>query len=1534
MAYLRKTAWLWVLLSAFSLQPSALLAQPAVKSFITVNEMVRANPFQVADPTTGGGRTATVMVQETAAAYALTNTWSGTNTGTLIASSTPDWAWALLPLASGPNFYNSNGSITGPRTVDLATYPLLWRGPGSIISSNISSFLTYASSTIGLNAASDLSLTPGQRLLLQTPYITASGGPPMARNGDALTLLNAANGEADWRPIPKAITLYTGDGSLTTNRVVTLGGQSLTFKGPGPAAFNSVDSFSVTAGQFASLSSPGNVILESGTAGLLSLRTPGVMGGGAQPGQVLTLTGPNGVVEFATPLSSGGSNIYNTSGTITAHRTVNTTNLSLTFLGPGTFAVSNSVMDLRGASAQVLGQITTIGASNELRLQTPFVRNASAATGQVMTLVDASTGRVEYQTPTPLPTLNIYNSDGTLSGDRTVSGGGTRSLNFTNNVKLTASAATLLLKGSTALQLLTPGVANLTADLYQVPTLINTNNGQVEFLPVPNIYTKDGSLVTNRIVDGRGHDLSFTNLAHLDQRAWTNTVAGTQKFELITPGVNNGVAATNMVLTLLDRTTGRSDWQWPAVTSSVNIYNSDGSLTGQRNVDLGTNTLYWNGAQGTFFINGVGKTYVLGKTNWLYANSEWIGGIVGSTTGKVALATGKTVAGTAANGQVLTLIDAPGSVIEYQPPSNLYNNNGTLAGNRIVEANFRDFSLTNGNVVDIRGRTSVISGSLEFDLKTPKIASAQAVANQVLTLLDATTGRADYAALPAAPSPVNIYNTNGAIQGTRIINMNGQTVYWGSAGGLFQVDAINQTILSALTNTIAGTESTMSGSSHLRIAPPGGGNIGDVLTYKATGSDVWWQPPTHIYRSNGTLTGNRIVTGGGFDLSFTNNGTLALSAATSTIKGTSAINLVTPTIGAGAVANQVFTLMDATTGRGEWQNVNAPTGSVNIYNTSAALTGNRQVGLAGKDLIFDGAAGASRLISQNINYSLLSATDFILYSPWRITSSADTNILEAIDAMQLKTPKVRGGTAKPGDVLVLDSAGNVEFQTVITNQALDTSIYNTNGTLTGNRTLSGAGNNLSFLNLGALSSTAATIDLISGTRMGFKTPGVNNSSAVPGQFLQLTDLQTGAVEFATPNWQNLYTTDGSILGTRQVTITQPGNLIFNGAGTITSAATLQTVNFQATNVQLNAGSTLFLNARTNIAMFTPKMWLGQAQQGQVLTLTDSVNGYVDFAPAPGSAPVNIYNTSSNLTGNRVVGLNNQTLTFQGYGHMNATGLGNYDVDTQGRTKLQSAGAMEIGGTTSLRIKTPRVNSVNKPTTGQFLKAMDQDGLVEFSDLPPTSGANTMQFYADGVDSKITVGGSWEFVAQNITPGWPHGSSPPYGTRITVRVSCPGISGWSNAGNVGGYLWIGDFRQAIYPPGGGNLASGELSEGVVIDLVWSHNVGLTTFNGWVMTDTGWKSSTHGFAAAATSTLTNSLTTRVSTISFAAVVDVQEDLAAAPINLKKISTLGQLTVGDGHHADYYLSNYDPSVPIGQIVRSSVDLNKMWRKLIAQP
>jgi hypothetical protein len=82
------------------------------------------------------------------------------------------------------------------------------------------------------------------------------------------------------------------------------------------------------------------------------------------------------------------------------------------------------------------GQTAVEAYAKELRIVTPKVDAGTAVLGQVATLKDAATGEVEYETPASGD--NIYNSDGTLTADRTVDGDNFR-LKFHNYEQLILS---------------------------------------------------------------------------------------------------------------------------------------------------------------------------------------------------------------------------------------------------------------------------------------------------------------------------------------------------------------------------------------------------------------------------------------------------------------------------------------------------------------------------------------------------------------------------------------------------------------------------------------------------------------------------------------------------------------------------------------------------------------------------------------------------------------------------------------------------------------------------------------------------------------------------------------------------------------------------------------------------------------------------------------------------------------------------------------------------------------------------------------
>ena len=1497
------------------------LGQPAVKSFITVADMVAANPFQVADPTPSGTRTATVMVQQTAAAYALTNTWSGTNTSTLIASSTPDWAWHMLPLASGPNFYNSDGTLTGPRTVDMVGNSLLWRGPGSIVSSNISSFLSYASGTIGFTAASDVSLSPGLRLLLRTPWVTGS----LAHAGDTLTLLNAGTGEVEFRSIPSQATIYSADATIASNRVVTLGGRSLTFKGPGPAAFNSVDSFSVSASQFATISSPGNVILEA--PGLLSLRTPNVVGGGAQLGQVLTLNGPNGVVEFATPIASGGSNIYNTDGVISANRIVDTTNRVLTFKGPGTFAVSNGITDLRGATALLLGNTTTIGASNSLQLQTPAVRNSSALLGQVLTLQDATTGRVEYQSPTALPTVNIYNSDGTLSSDRTVSAGG-KYLNFTNASKFSASAQTAVLGGSTALQLVTPAISGGSASVGQVPMLQDASTGRVEYTTVTNLYNADGTLTANRTLTGGGKSITFTGLNNFYALDITNlSLFAKGAMVLGTPHIQSigGTATPGQVLTLQD-SSGRVEFANSANPTPINIYNSNGFLTTNRTLTTGPYTLTFDATSSPLvhFFNANQFT-TSAHTNVLYADQETqIGG-----GQRVKFFTPRFNAG-AVNGTVLTMVDGPNALVDFHPPYNLYNTNGTLAGNRIVEGNFRELSFTNLNVFDARGRTSTLSGQLQLNVRSPNVVAGTALANQVLTLQDATTGRAEYAALPAPTVDTSVYNTNGSVTGNRSVTVPAglylRTI--GQGQTILNTDTIN---ITSPANTIVGNPSLIiAGVTTFNLRTPrfysGQAQAGHVLTLlnptDALGTADYYAP-WNIYTTNGTLTSARTVTGNNFNMIFNGHNIFQASGTSfqAVVGPTGQLTLATPKIvggpGGPAVAGWVLTLQDASTGRVEYAPLPSGTSSgdySSIYANDGLITTNltsstRTVNFGGVRLLFLG--------NQN---AVGSAFDVVLDNSGtgRFSTTTATN-----DIFSSKLLRIGGGTstiintpgtyanaaARNGWVLAWDGTKS-EYVPLSTGQ--DINIYSTNGTLSGNRTLTGGNFDLIFTNINNLDLRGTTATLGATSAVNVRTPGVASSTV--GQVLMAQANGTGQVEFNTPT--NIYTADGTISTNRFVTTANGAGVFISGNGRFQTESTLISSYINALSAGLNGAKDASIASQTNLAILTPNIYKGLAQVGQILTL-QSTGGTVEYATAP--ADTSIYNNNGVLSGTRTVTLNNQTLTFQGFGNVAYNTLGTYDVSAVSRAKLQSSGEMDLGGQTSFKVRTPKVQQGNGAVSvKQVLTLNNVDGTVDFADVP-TSSVTSLDYHAVvGVQS--TGLPTYQLVANSSIPTW---GTLDYSDLMHVIYRHPADQYDVDASFTSKTLAFGNSGAKKLLTQTGSMPSiGNFKRNRIVDLVYS--TAADGGNGaWIVMN--------DVSIALGSALTVASPVIVGQVG---AVDTASDLASAPLTFKKLSTLGRLAIGDGYHADYYQAAYDPNAPIAEVVRSSVDMARMWRKLVSKP
>jgi hypothetical protein len=232
----------------------------------------------------------------------------------------------------------------------------------------------------------------------------------------------------------------------------------------------------------------------------------------------------------------------------------------------------------------------------------------------------------------------------------------------------------------------TPNVVAATATVNQVLTLTNVS-GAVEFQDVSlvgsdSIYTTDGDISGNRILNNLGFSITFqngsdhiitgyNNIYHYatSQQQLTadqlllSVTAGTGKIRIATPDVNGGLVSVGYVLTL-SNIDGECEWtDVSGVITDTNIYDNNGTLSGNRDLNGLGNNLSFN-TIGTFFVGNSTETITLVSdlNTTISAGANLV--LEGSANLKLVPQNNAT----ANNGDILVRQDATG-VVTYQPQS-------------------------------------------------------------------------------------------------------------------------------------------------------------------------------------------------------------------------------------------------------------------------------------------------------------------------------------------------------------------------------------------------------------------------------------------------------------------------------------------------------------------------------------------------------------------------------------------------------------------------------------------------------------------------------------------------------------------------------------------------------------------------------------------------------------------------------------------------------------------------------------------------
>jgi hypothetical protein len=460
--------------------------------------------------------------------------------------------------------------------------------------------------------------------------------------------------------------------------------------------------------------------------------------------------------------------------------------------------------------------------------------------------------------------------------------------------------------------------------------------------------------------------------------------------------------------------------------------------------------------------------------------------------------------------------------------------------------------------------------------------------------------------------------------------------------------------------------------------------------------------PTNIYNNNGTLTGHRAITGGGFNLTSSGLGIFQMAGNSMRLfcGASGDMVLATPKIMGNntppfpAVAGWYLSLADAASGKAEWAPLPSGTSSgdyASIYSTDGTIATNlvgivRTVNLPGKTLLFLGnqSAGSTFQVAMAGGGGGL------------VSISAGTNDIYGTGmsriggalATVINTPGTyANAAARNGWVLGWDGS---KSEYIPVNTGADTSIYNTNGTLTGPRVLTGANNDLTF-------GGVRNLWLEGGTSLKLVSPKVVTGSG---------DRQIGYVATmknidGSMDWEAL---PGGIYGTNG-TMTGVNPRQVNGAGYSMLWTGFSSYEIDSASTRIRGPSGLKLNPSG-----------GASANGMVLTATDA-DGTATWQNLPGTATT-LYTGISSLTGSnpRVVDLNQRTLTFQGgvNSAVNFANPVNFDVTATTRIDLNSTGELNLKGT-PLRVKPGNLGS---SFAGWFLKLKTAaDGEAEWAPVP-------------------------------------------------------------------------------------------------------------------------------------------------------------------------------------------------------------------------
>jgi hypothetical protein len=524
------------------------------------------------------------------------------------------------------------------------------------------------------------------------------------------------------------------------------------------------------------------------TSNMLTIRTPNVHNGTATVGQVLTLKsitgGDAGRVEFED--GGGGSNglqdVITNDPILTANNIVtgasldfkfdqfanfetNATNTikAFTFSGINTASIEINTVGspfIEMFSSQSGGSFTGITMKDtELLIKTPNVTGGAATVGQVLTLQDAATGRVEFQTAgggtytvnnglepqtTPVANPNNFQLGGPLVQNTTVTGASnTYDLTFDEMSDFTVNSKTKI-----TLFAEDPSDPSVTSTVYSafgsayIEHVDSSGTGQVisQAGEVLMSYSDGVDLNVTASITGSSASMNYVDASV--SFPGHQVIVDATGIKTVTPNVKASSATVGQVLTLQNATTGEVEFQDGGGTYTVN----NGLSPDPSDPDI-------------FQLGGplIADTSISGDGNTYSLTFDDMDVLSGSADFKIAFAVNDGT--TTSNFALQPNIASIGCAV-----------NGS--GN----SSFAEFTDTQSRIGYLTPTQTVQFGADATGLYvlTPDVAAATATVGQVLTLINATTGESEWAD----------GGGGGGGGGGRSYYLNGSVVQPGTFGGI------------------------------------------------------------------------------------------------------------------------------------------------------------------------------------------------------------------------------------------------------------------------------------------------------------------------------------------------------------------------------------------------------------------------------------------------------------------------------------------------------------------------------------------------------------------------------------------------------------------------------------------------------------------------------------------------------------------------------------------------------------------------------